>query len=148
MLDSELSSLYGVATKDFNRAVKRNLDRFPGDFMFRLTTVEFQNLRCQIGTSSWGGRRFLPHAFTEQGVAMLSSVLRSKRAIRVNVEIVRAFVRLRSILSTHRDLAEKLTRLEGKYDAQFREVFRDIRALMQPPEKKRHRIGFQAPKRS
>ena len=100
MLDADLAELYGVTTKAFNRAVKRNIERFPEDFMFPLTIQEVTNLRCQIGTSrSWGGRRFLPLAFTEQGVAMLSSVLRSKRAVQVNIEIMRAFVKLREMLA-------------------------------------------------
>ena len=111
--------------------------------MFQLTGEEAGNLRYQIGTSSWGGRRFLPHAFTEQGVAMLSSVLHSKRAVMVNVEIMRAFVRLRRILATHADLARKLEALEKRYDAQFKAVFDAIRELMAPPElPRKRRIGF------
>ena len=124
-------------------AVKRHRDRFPHDFMFQLTREEAGNLRYQIGTSSWGGRRYLPQAFTEQGVAMLSSVLHSKRAVLVNVEIMRAFVRLRRILATHAGLALKLAALEKKYDAQFKSVFDVIRELMTPPEPPRkRRIGF------
>ena len=120
MLDSDLAELYGVDTKTLNRAVSRNKSRFPHDFMFQLIAEESTNLKYQIGTSSsWGGRRKLPYAFTEQGVAMLSSVLRSKRAVAVNVEIVRAFVRLRQLLSTHTELARQLEALETKYDAQF-----------------------------
>jgi hypothetical protein len=143
LLDADLAELYGVETKTLNRAVKRHRDRFPPDFMFQLTGEETGNLRYQIGTSSWGGRRYLPQAFTEQGVAMLSSVLHSKRAVMVNVEIMRAFVRLRRILATHADLARKLAALERRYDAQFKAVFDAIRELMTPPEQpKKRRIGF------
>jgi hypothetical protein len=151
MLDRDLAELYEVETKMLNRAVKRNLERFPEDFMFQLTAkvidhLRYQtgtsNLRSQIGTSSWGGRRYLPYAFTEQGVAMLSSVLRSKRAVMVNVEIMRAFVRLRQILGEHADLARKLAALERKYDSQFKAVFDAIRELMTPPPAKKRPIGF------
>jgi hypothetical protein len=143
LLDADLAELYGVETKLLNRAVKRNRDRFPDDFMFQLTGEEAGNLRYQNGTSSWGGRRYLPQAFTEQGVAMLSSVLHSKRAVMVNIEIMRAFVRLRRIIATHADLARKLAALEKKYDAQFKSVFDAIRELMTPPEPPRkRRIGF------
>jgi hypothetical protein len=125
------------------RAVKRNLPRFPDDFMFQLNEEESENLRFHFGTSSqWGGRRYPPYAFTEQGVAMLSSVLRSKRAIQVNIEIMRAFVRLRRLLASHADLARKLDALERKYDAQFKVVFDTIRELMKPPESKKRPIGF------
>jgi len=143
LLDADLAELYGVETKLLNRAVKRNRGRFPDDFMFQFTEEEAGNLRFQNGTSSWGGRRYLPQAFTEQGVAMLSSVLHSKRAVMVNIEIMRAFVRLRRILSTHADLARKLVALEKKYDMQFKVVFDAIRELMAPPEPARkRRIGF------
>ena len=143
MLDADLAALYGVDTKVFVQAVRRNVDRFPADFMFQLTKQEFDNLRSQFVTSSWGGRRYPPYAFTEQGVAMLSSVLRSKRAIRVNVEIMRAFVELRRMLASHADLARKLSALEKKYDEQFKVVFDAIRELMVPPEpKKKGEIGF------
>jgi hypothetical protein len=148
MLDADLALLYEVETKVLVRAVKRNLDRFPEDFMFQLSKEEFEILRCQFGTSSlWGGRRFRPYAFTEQGVAMLSSVLRSKRAVQVNVEIMRAFVRLRQLLATHADLLRKLETLEKKYDSQFKIVFEAIRQLMAPPtpEPNKGRIGFQTP---
>lgn len=144
MLDSDLAKLYGVETKILIRAVKRNRTRFPKDFMFQMTTIEWGNLRYQFGTSGLqGGRRYRPYVFTEQGVAMLSSVLRSSRAISVNIEIMRAFVRLREILSTHKDLARKLEEMEEKYDGQFTVVFDAIRQLMAPPipENKR-RIGF------
>ncbi len=144
MLDSDLAELYGVETKVLLQAVKRNIRRFPDDFMFQLTKEEFQILRSQTVTSSWGGRRHPPYVFTEQGVAMLSSVLRSDRAIDVNVEIMRAFVHLREMLSSHKDLARKLAALEKKYDEQFQVVFEAIRQLMEPlPEsKKKRRIGF------
>lgn len=143
MLDADLAALYGVETKVLVQAVKRNIDRFPGDFMFQLTKQEFDNLRSQIMSSSWGGRRYPPYAFTEQGISMLSSVLRSKRAIQVNIEIMRAFVQLRRMLASHADLARKLSALEKKYDAQFKVVFDAIRGLMAPPEpRKKRRVGF------
>ena len=143
MLDQDLADLYGVETKALTRAVRRNLDRFPEDFMLQLSTEEFGNLRRHSGTSSqWGGRRYPPYAFTEQGVAMLSSVLRSQRAVQVNVEIMRAFVRLRRLLASHADLQRRLDELEKKYDEKFRVVFEAIRQLMAPPEQGRARIGF------
>ena len=143
MLDAHLAELYEVETKMLNRAVRRNRDRFPEDFTFQVTPEEFDYLRRHFGTSSlWGGRRYFPFAFTEQGVAMLSSVLRSKRAVRVNVEIMRAFVRLRQWLLTHEELAKKLDALEKKYDTQFKVVFDAIRRLTAPPDPPRHRIGF------
>ncbi len=143
MLDADLAGLYGVETKALTRAVRRNLDRFPDDFMFQLDAEEFANLRRQFGTSSqWGGRRYPPYAFTEQGVAMLSSVLRSKRAVLVNIEIMRAFVRLRRMLASHADPQRRLDDLERKYDAKFKVVFEAIRQLMIPPEKKHQPIGF------
>lgn len=142
MLDADLAELYGVEPRVLIQAVKRNLDRFPEDFMFQLTKAEFGDLRSQIVISSWGGRRYPPYAFTEQGVAMLSSVLRSKRAVRVNIEIMRAFVRLRRMLASHKELAMKLEELEKKYDTQFKVVFDAIRELMAPPEPQRRRIGF------
>ena len=146
MLDADLADLYGVETGALVRAVKRNADRFPGDFMFQLSRSEFDNLRCQIGisSSSWGGRRYRPYVFTEQGVAMVSSVLRSKRAVQVNIGIMRAFVRLWAMLGAHADLARKLAALERKYDRQFRVVFEAIRALMEPAEPRRRRkpVGY------
>ena len=146
ILDADLAKMYGVETKALTRAVRRNLGRFPGDFMFQLTEGEFADLRRQSGTSSqWGGRRYPPYGFTEQGVAMLSSVLHSERAAGVNVEIMRAFVRLRRMLATHEDLARKMAALERKYDAQFKVVFDAIRHLMAPlPEPPRKKIGFQS----
>jgi hypothetical protein len=135
--------LYGVQPKALNQAVRRNPDRFPGDFMFQLTDEEVANLRSRSVTSrSWGGRRYLPYAFTEQGVAMLSTVLRSPRAVLVNVEIMRAFVRLRQMLRENADLTRKLAALERKYDTQFKVVFDAIRGLMEPPAKPKRRIGF------
>jgi len=143
MLDRDLAALYGVRTSILKRAVTRNSERFPEDFMFVLDMQEVANLRCQFGTSSsWGGTRYVPMAFTEQGVAMLSSVLNSQRAIQVNIAIMRAFVRLRQILATHTDLARKLDELEKKYDEQFRVVFDAMRELMDPPEPPRKPIGF------
>jgi hypothetical protein len=145
MLDNDLASLYGVETKKLLQAVKRNIARFPEDFMFRLNDEEFDILRSQFVTSSsWGGRRYAPYAFTEQGVAMLSSVLRSPRAVAVNIEIMRAFVRLRQMLLSHADLARKIESLESKYDGQFKIVFDALRQLMQPPEKPKRPIGFHA----
>lgn len=142
LLDSILAELYGVATKVLVQAVKRNLERFPGDFMFALTKQEFNNLRSQIVTSNWGGRRTPPYAFTEQGVAMLSSVLRSHQAVQVNIEIMRAFVRLRKILAENAELTARLDQLEQRYDQQFRVVFDAIRELMKPEETGKKQIGF------
>jgi hypothetical protein len=133
MLDSDLADLYAAPTKQLVRAVKRNLQRFPADFMFQLSLQETANLRRQFGTSSWGGRRYRPYAFTEQGVAMLSSVLRSPRAIAVNILIMRAFVRLRQYLASHEDLRLKLEEFErrlGQHDEQIAAVFEAIRQLM------------------
>ena len=143
MIDADLARLYGVPTKRLNEQVARNRTRFPADFMFHLTREEHANLKSQFATSSeWGGRRKLPFAFTEHGVAMLSSVLRSKRAIQVNIEIMRAFVKLRGLLAGHEVLARKLDALEKKYDGQFRVVFEAIRQLMAGDAPKKRRIGF------
>jgi hypothetical protein len=143
MLSSDLADLYEVEPRVLNQAVARNRDRFPQDFMFALTPEEYTNLKSQNVTSSWGGaRRALPYAFTEQGVAMLSSVLRSPRAVQVNIAIMRAFVKLRVMLGTHRELAHKLDEMEQRYDAQFRAVFDAIRELMMPPETPKKKIGF------
>ena len=144
ILDADLAELYGVESKILNQSVKRHLKRFPADFMFQLTNQELINLRSQSVTSSqWGGRRYAPYAFTEQGVAMLSSVLNSERAIEVNILIMRSFVKLREMISTHKDLAKKLEGLEQKYDSQFKMVFDAIRQLMAPAEpKKKQAIGF------
>jgi hypothetical protein len=145
IVDMDLASLYGVETRTLIQAVKRNRQRFPSDFMLELNDEEFEFLRSQFVISKGrGGRRYRPYAFTEQGVAMLSSVLNSDRAVRVNIEIMRAFVRMRELLAANADLARKLDALEKKYDAQFKAVFDAIRALMAPPpvEPKRGRIGF------
>jgi len=144
MLDRDLAELYGVKTGQLNRQVTRNSDRFPDDFMFVLSPEEIENLRCQFGISSWGGLRYHPRAFTEQGVAMLSSVLRSKRAAQVNVMIMRAFVKMRELMIANKDLSKRLDELENKYDKQFAVVFKVIRELMTPPEppKKKEKIGF------
>jgi len=150
MLDSDLAELYGVETFNLNKAVKRNIDRFPEDFMFRLTKEEANSLRFQIGmskTEGRGGRRYLPYAFTEQGVAMLSGVLNSQRAIQVNIEIMRAFVKIRQMLVSNAALARKLNEFEKKYDAQFKVVFDAIRQLMAPPEKEIRKIGFRTEKK-
>ena len=146
MLSIDLAILYEVEVRSLVQAVARNGSRFPEDFMFQLTPEEWAILKSQTVISSWGGsRRARPYAFTEQGVAMLSSVLRSPRAVAVNVEIMRAFVRLRQLLSTHADLARKLEELEQKYDGQFRGVFDAIRQLMTPPpDPPPKRIGFGA----
>jgi len=145
MLDADLAELYGVTTGNLNKAVRRNLDRFPPDFMFQLKKEEYESIRFQFGILKKGQHsKYLPRAFTEQGVAMLSSVLRSKRAVQVNIEIMRAFVRLRQILGAHKALERKLEEMEMKYDEQFRVVFEAIRQLMTTPEPPRKKIGFEA----
>ena len=139
MLDSDLAELYGVPTKRLNEQVSRNLGRFPEDFMFQLTPEEFANLKSQIATSSWGGRRTLPRVFTEQGVAMLSGILRSKTAVQVNVAIMRTFVRLRRMLATNEELARKV----AQHDQAISILFEHIQGLLGPPEPpKKHPIGF------
>lgn len=145
MVDTDLAELYKVPVKVLNQAVKRNRSRFPEDFMFQLTTEESDSLRSHFVTLKLGRgrhRKYRPFAFTEQGVAMLSSVLRSKRAVQVNIEIMRAFVRLRQMLASNAQLARQLAELEKKYDAQFKVVFDAIRQLMAPPEVKKRKIGF------
>ena len=147
MLDFDLAELYEIETRVLKQAVRRNINRFPSDFMIELTRDEYNSLRSQFVTLDKNGRgkhsKYLPFAFTEQGVAMLSSVLRSDRAVLVNIEIMRAFVRLRQMLESHKGLAKKLENLEKKYDAQFKVVFDAIRQLMQPPDgKKKRPIGF------
>ena len=142
MLDRDLAELYGVETKRLKEQVRRNIERFPQDFMFELTKQELKNLRSQFATSSWGGARYIPMAFTEQGVAMLSSILRSKRAIEVNVAIVRAFVKLREMMATHKDLKRKIESMEKKYDEQFRIVFEAIKQLLSDEDKPKKKIGF------
>jgi hypothetical protein len=143
MLDTDLAKLYGVSTKVLNQAVRRNATRFPADFMFQLKTEETIALRSQFVTSKGrGGRQYRPYVFTEQGVAMLSSVLHSERAIQVNIAIMRTFVQLREMIGSNKGLARRLNELEKKYDSQFRVVFEAIRELMAEPESKVKRIGF------
>lgn len=149
MLDADLATLYGVATKVLVQGVKRNLERFPEDFMFVLSESEFADLRSQTVTSSWGGRRHPPYAFTEQGVAMLSSVLRSDRAVRVNVEIMRTFVRMRQLIGSHAELAEKIGQLERKMKEQGGEIkviFAAIHTMLNPVKTKKPAIGFRPAK--
>ena len=143
MFAQDLAVLYGVETRVLMQAVQRNIDRFPQDFLFQLNDQEFTNLKSQFVTSSWGGIRKLPYAFSEQGVAMLSSVLRSTRAVAVNIEIMRAFVRMRALIESNKVLAKKITDLEKKYDGQFATVFQAIYDLMDDREKKpKRKIGF------
>jgi hypothetical protein len=148
MLDMHLAEIYGVQTKNLNKAVLRNRERFPEDFMFQLTPQEWDGLRFQIGTSKKkgrGGRRYLPYAFTEHGAVMLASVLNSPIAVKASIQVVRAFVRLREILTTHKELSEKLVQIEkkiGRHDEEIQTLFEAIRRLMQPPEKPRRQIGF------
>lgn len=145
LVDKDLAELYKVTTSYLNRQVRRNLARFPEDFMIQLTREEFDRLMCHFGISKKGGTRKLPLAFTEQGIAMLSGILNSPRAIQVNIAIMRAFVRLRELMMTHKDLARKIEELEKKYDNQFKVVFEAIRQLMTlPPEPPRKKIGFHA----
>ena len=149
ILDSELAKLYGVTTTRLNQQVRRNEERFPADFMFRLTTEEHDSLMLQIATSKSGrgGRRKLPLVFTEHGAIMAANVLNSQRAVRASVEVVRAFIHLRRILASNEELARKLEKLETRYDRKFRVVFDAIRQLMTPPQPKRRKIGFaQQPK--
>ena len=162
MLDSDLAELYGVEARSLNQAVKRNIERFPADFMFQLTVDEMDALRSQtvilknennsivpadssqtvMSSRKHRGRRYLPYAFTEQGVAMLSSVLRSQRAVEVNVAIMRTFVQLRRLMDSNRDLAQKISEMEDKYDGQFRAVFDAIRQLISPPAQPSRELGF------
>jgi hypothetical protein len=142
MLDKHLAELYGVQTRDINKAVNRNIDRFPKDFMFQVSNKEFKNLMFHFGTSSWGGTRKRPRVFTEHGILMLSSVLRSKRAVQANIVIMRTFVRLRKMLSSNEALSRKLKELERKYDEQFQIVFDAIRQILTPPEKPKRPFGF------
>jgi ORF6N domain len=143
MLDRDLAELYGVEVKQLKRQVKRNQDRCPADFMFELSREEYNALRSQFGTFKRGEHsKYLPYAFTEQGVSMLSSVLRSTRAVQVNIEIMRTFVRLRELMATHKDLVRRLNEMEKKYDAQLRVVFDAIRELMAPPQPNKRKIGF------
>ena len=152
MLDYDLSEMYFVETKQLKRQVKRNIKRFPGDFMFLLTRKEFENLRSQIGTSSWGGTRHMPMAFTEQGVSMLSSVLNSQTAIEVNIRIIRVFSRMRELLLTHKDILLKLEQVEKKlvrqgskmkkYEEEIQIIFGALKQLLSPPSNPRQKIGF------
>ena len=142
MLDRDLARLYGVGTRDLNKAVRRNSDRFPGDFMYQLTQQEVVNLKCQNGTSSWGGTRKLPYVFTEQGVAMLSSVLKSERAIQVNIQIIRTFTKLRELLSTNKELRIKIENMEKKYDTKLTQVFEILKQLIQQKALPKKQIGF------
>ncbi|MGH9946645.1 MAG: ORF6N domain-containing protein [Pyrinomonadaceae bacterium] len=152
MLDSDLAELYSVATKVFNQAVGRNLERFPEDFRFQLTTEEFESLRSQIVTSnkSRGGRRYMPYVFTEQGVAMLSSVLNSERAVQVNIAIMRAFVNIRKIAATNEEISKRISAIEkklGEHDGHFKEVFAAIRAMI-TQERQPKQIGYIKNKKS
>ena len=143
MLDSDLAELYGVETKMLKRAVRRNIDRFPADFMFEISNDEYISLRSQFGTLKRGQHsKYLPYAFTEQGIAMLSSVLHSERAIKVNITIMRAFVKLRELLLTNKELNQKLQKIEAKYDKQFKIVFEVLKELMEKPKQPRKEIGF------
>ncbi len=145
MLDEDLAELYAVETRRLNEQVKRNLDRFPDDFMFQVTQDEFENLKSQNATSSWGGRRKLPFAFTEHGVLMLSSVLNSEQAIKVNIQIMRIFTKLREMLLTHKDILLKLEQIEHKllqHDDEIQIIFDHIKQLLNPAQPKRNPIGF------
>ena len=142
MLDRDLAELYGVETSQLKRAVRRNIDRFPKDFMFELTKKELEDWRCQFGTSRWGGTRYSPFAFTEQGVAMLSSVINSERAIQVNIQIMRTFTQLRNMIATHEDLKHKIEAMKEKYDEQFRIVFEAITQLLEVDQKPKKKIGY------
>ena len=145
MLSQDLASLYGVTVGALTQAVKRNANRFPNDFVFQLTAEELTNLKSQFVISSWGGSRSRPYAFTEQGVAMLSSVLNSKRAVKVNIAIMRAFVKLRETLETNREFARKFAEIEkrvGQHDSEISAIIDAIRQLMAPPKKPAREIGF------
>lgn len=152
MFDVDLSEMYGVETKRLKRQVRRNIERFPDDFMFELTKEEIENLRCQFGTSSWGGSRYLPMVFTEQGVAMLSSVLGSPTAIEVNIKIIRVFTKMREMLFAHKDILVKLEQIEKElmkqdskmkgYENDIQTIFDALKELLNPPSQPRQRIGF------
>ena len=147
MLDHDLADLYGVTTGNLNKATKRNSKRFPDDFMFRLNEKEYKSLVFQTGISKRGGSRFLPYAFTEQGVAMLSSVLNSDRAIEVNIQIMRVFSRLRQLLETNEVLSRKLAAMESKYDGHFKIVFKALRRFVVEEQKPKHKLGFDTKKK-
>ncbi len=142
MLDKDLAELYGIETKALKRSVKRNIDRFPSDFLLELSEKETENLRYHFGTSSWGGTRYKSYAFTEQGVAMLSSILKSKKAIQVNIQIVRTFTRIRQMLAGNRNLRLKVEDMERRYDQKFRVVFDAIKRMMIEKEKPKRVFGF------
>ncbi len=148
ILDRDLAALYGVETRDLNKAVVRNIERFPEDFMFQLNAAEFANLKFHFGTSSWGGTRKLPRAFTEQGIAMLSSVLRSRRAVEVNIAIMRTFVKLRQILASNDLLRCKIESMERKYDEQFSAIFDLVTKMLAESEKSGEPFGFHSRKTS
>ncbi len=149
MFDVDLAELYEITTGNLNKAVKRNVERFPNDFMFQLSKLEYENLKFHVGRASvWGGTRALPYAFTEQGVAMLSSVLRSKRAVAMNIHIVRVFTRMREMLLTHKELREKIDKMEQKYDKNFRVVFDALKRMIAMKEEEPPReIGFRMRKK-
>lgn len=142
LLDSDLAALYGVQTKVLNQAVKRNIERFPDDFMFQLTKEEYEILKSQNATSSWGGRRAMPYAYTEQGIAMLSGVLKSERAIEVNISIMRAFIKLRQMITETDDLRLMIESLENKYDEQFQIVFNALQRIIKTEPTNNNSIGF------
>ncbi len=149
MLDKDLAELYGIETKQLKRQVRRNIGRFPGDFIIELTNKELEILRSQIGTSSWGGARYVPMLFTELGVAMLSSILNSKTAIEVNIQIMRVFTRMRELTLTHKDILLKLEQLEkksNKHDEEIQLIFSYLKKLLNPPQPPRRRIGYKADK--
>ena len=150
MVDQDLAELYGAETKQLKRAVRRNILRFPEDFMFELTKEEFEHLRSQIGTSNWGGTRYLPMAFTEQGVAMLSSILNSERAIAVNIQIIRIFTKLREMILTHKDLLVKMNELEAKvsnHDENIKQVFDYLKQFIKEQKNPKEPIGFKQKKK-
>ena len=142
ILSTDLAKLYRVEPRVLVQAVKRNINRFPRDFMFQLTAAEKRNLKSQLVISSWGGQRVAPFAFTEQGVAMLSSVLRSERAVKANIAIMRAFVRLREMLVNHEELRQKIEQMEKRYDAKFQIVFATIKEMLETPVRPKRSIGF------
>jgi hypothetical protein len=149
MLDRDLAELYGVETRILNQAIRRNSKRFPEDFMFQLTETEFENLRSQFVISSWGGIRYMPFAFTEQGVAMLSSVLNSERAIQVNIQIMRLYTRMRSLLLNHKDILLKVEKMESKissHDEHIKILFNYLKNLLQEEDKPRRQVGFKIKK--
>jgi hypothetical protein len=145
ILDADLASLYGVETRVLKQAVRRNKKRFPPDFMFELTTKEYSSLRTQIASLSWGGSRYKPFAFTEQGVAMLSGVLNSPRAIEVNIAIMRTFVQVRTWMKEHKELAKKVAQLEKDFEGDFAQIYQTLNQLINPPIPKKKKIGFQLP---